>query len=351
MNKKIYAFWITLFLVFALLTWALSGILLPFVLSFILAYILNPLVVKLESKGCSRTVASVLVIAGLIVAILLAFLIVMPVLESQVIGFIQKIPTYVGALWDKLQPLFDAVKNYASAEQIATVKETMSNQSISFFNKIGGMLLDLFSQGMVLFNIVTFIIITPVITFYLLNDWPVIVDKIRGLIPQKKLPFFQEQMQEIDTTLSAFVRGQAMVCLFLALFYGIGLTIIGLDLGFVVGFISGILSFIPYVGSLSGFFISLLLAFTQSAGWGVFIGILFVFGIGQFIEGYVLTPKLVGDKVGLHPAWVIFALFAGGYLFGFMGVLLAVPVTAVLGVILRTTIKAYKESAFYKGSK
>ncbi len=351
MNKKIYAFWITLFLLLALLTWALSGILLPFVLSFILAYILNPLVVKLTAKGCSRTVASVLVIAGLIIAILLAFLIVMPVLESQVIGFIQKIPTYAEALWNKLQPLFDAVKNYASPEQIATVKETMSTQSISFFNKIGGMLLDLFSQGMVLFNIVTFIIITPVITFYLLNDWPIIVDKIRGLIPQKKLPFVQEQMQEIDTTLSAFIRGQAMVCLFLALFYGIGLTIIGLDLGFVVGFISGILSFIPYVGSLSGFFISLLLAFTQSAGWGVFIGILFVFGIGQFIEGYVLTPKLVGDKVGLHPAWVIFALFAGGYLFGFMGVLLAVPVTAVLGVILRTTIKAYKESPFYKGTK
>lgn len=351
MNKKIYAFWITLFLLLALLTWALSGILLPFVLSFILAYILNPLVVTLTAKGCSRTVASVLVIAGLIIAILLAFLIVMPVLESQVIGFIQKIPTYAEALWNKLQPLFDAVKNYASPEQIATVKETMSTQSISFFNKIGGMLLDLFSQGMVLFNIVTFIIITPVITFYLLNDWPIIVDKTRGLIPQKKLPFFQEQMQEIDTTLSAFIRGQAMVCLFLALFYGIGLTIIGLDLGFVVGFISGILSFIPYVGSLSGFFISLLLAFTQSAGWGVFIGILFVFGIGQFIEGYVLTPKLVGDKVGLHPAWVIFALFAGGYLFGFMGVLLAVPVTAVLGVILRTTIKAYKESPFYKGTK
>lgn len=351
MNKKIYAFWITLFLLLALLTWALSGILLPFVLSFILAYILNPLVVTLTAKGCSRTVASVLVIAGLIIAILLAFLIVMPVLESQVIGFIQKIPTYAEALWNKLQPLFDAVKNYASPEQIATVKETMSTQSISFFNKIGGMLLDLFSQGMVLFNIVTFIIITPVITFYLLNDWPIIVDKTRGLIPQKKLPFVQEQMQEIDTTLSAFIRGQAMVCLFLALFYGIGLTIIGLDLGFVVGFISGILSFIPYVGSLSGFFISLLLAFTQSAGWGVFIGILFVFGIGQFIEGYVLTPKLVGDKVGLHPAWVIFALFAGGYLFGFMGVLLAVPVTAVLGVILRTTIKAYKESPFYKGTK
>ncbi len=351
MNKKIYAFWISLFIIFALLTWALSGILLPFVLSFILAYILNPLVVKLESKGCSRTVASVFVITALIVAILLSFLIVLPILESQVIGFIQKIPFYATELWNKLQPLFDAVKNYASPEQLANVKETMSNQSMTFFNKIGGMLLDLFSQGMVLFNIVTFIIITPVITFYLLNDWPVITEKIQGLIPQKKLGFFQEQLSEIDITLSAFIRGQAMVCLFLALFYGIGLTIIGLDLGFVVGFISGILSFIPYVGSLSGFFISLLLAFTQSAGWGVFIGILFVFGIGQFIEGYVLTPKLVGDKVGLHPAWVIFALFAGGYLFGFMGVLLAVPVTAVLGVLLRTTIKAYKESSFYKGMK
>ncbi len=351
MNKKIYAFWITLLGVFALLTWALSGILMPFVLSFILAYILNPVVMKLTKKGWSRTVASVLVITGLIIAILMAFLIVMPVLESQVVAFVQKIPTYAGALWNKLQPLFDAVKNYVSPEQIANVKETMSNQSISFFNRIGGLLLDVFSQGMVLFNIVTFMIITPVITFYLLNDWPTIVDKVNGLIPRKKLPVFQEKMTEIDMTLSAFVRGQSMVCLFLALFYGIGLTITGLDLGFVVGFVSGILSFIPYVGSLSGFFISLLLAFTQSAGWAVFIGILFVFGVGQFIEGYVLTPKLVGDKVGLHPAWVIFALFAGGYLFGFMGILLAVPVTAVLGVLVRSVVKVYKNSPMYKGSK
>ena len=351
MNKKIYAFWITLFIVFALLIWLLNGILMPFILSFILAYILNPVVIKLEKKGCSRTVASVLIITALIIMILLGFLIIVPVLESQVIGFIQKIPTYAGALWGKLQPLFDTIKDYASEDQITNIKETMSHQSISFFNKIGGLLLDLFSQGMVLFNIITFIIITPVITFYILNDWPKIVEKTQSLIPQNKLLFFQDQMKEIDITLSAFIRGQAIVCLFLALFYGIGLTMIGLDLGFVVGFISGVLSFIPYVGSLSGFFISLLLAFTQSASWSVFIGILFVFGIGQFIEGYVLTPKLVGDKVGLHPAWVIFALFAGGYLFGFMGVLLAVPVTAVLGVLLRTIIKAYKESSFYIGSK
>ena len=139
---------------------------------------------------------------------------------------------------------------------------------------------------------------------------------------------YKEQIQKIDKTLSAYVRGQAVVCLFLGLFYGFGLTAIDLDLGFAVGFVAGIFSFIPYVGSLTGFALSLLLAWTQGGALSLWIGILLVFGIGQFIEGYVLTPKLIGDNVGLHPVWVIFALFAGGYLFGFIGILLAVPLAA-----------------------
>lgn len=348
MNKK-FVFWFIFTCLFGGLIYALRGILLPFILGFILAYILNPLTIRLEKKVCSRSVASGSIVVGLIITILSSLLIIFPILQSQIIGFIQKVPSYVSTLWNKILPFLDMAKGYTSPEQMDVFKETISSQAFSFFNKIGVVLLDLFGESMVLFNIVSFILITPIITFYLLNDWPTIVKKIKGFIPQHKINIVQDHLTQIDIILSAFIRGQVIVCLFLALFYGLGLTVIGLDLGFSVGFIAGILSFIPYVGSITGFILSLLLAFNQSAGWSLFVGVLLVFGIGQFIEGYILTPKLVGDKVGLHPAWVIFALFAGGYLFGFLGVLLAVPVSAVFGVLLRSGLQWYKKSAFYKG--
>ena len=349
--KKITLFWIGVLLLTALFFYLLRGIMLPFVMSFILAYILNPLVQKLVAHKWNRMVATLVVIVGLIVSILLSILIIVPVLEAQVVSFVRKIPTYANAPWLRVQPLFDYVKEYIHENQLANIKEALSQQSMSFVNELGNTLMNLFSQGAVLFDIVSFMIITPVVTFYLLADWEVIVAKIKKLFPRRNAPFIEEKMAELDMTLSAFVRGQAIVCLFLALFYGIGLSVIGIDLGFGIGFISGLLSFIPYVGSLTGFFLSLLMAFTQSAEWSLLIGILLVFGIGQFFEGYVLTPKLVGDKVGLHPAWVIFALFAGGSLFGFLGVLLAVPVAAMLGVLIRTAVGFYQNSSFYKAKK
>ena len=168
------------------------------------------------------------------------------------------------------------------------------------------------------------------------------------MFPRKYADFMNLKLGQIDEILSAFVRGQAIVCLFLGLFYGLGLSVIGLDFGFSIGLIAGIFSFIPYVGTLTGFVLSLLLAYTQSADWGLYAGILLVFGVGQFLEGYVLTPKLVGDKIQLHPVWVIFALMAGGSLFGFVGVLVAVPVAAVLGVVVRTLVEYYKKSSFFK---
>lgn len=349
--KKITFFWVGVLVLFCALFYLLRGIMLPFVMGFILAYILNPLVVKLEKRHFSRAISTGIVIVGLVVAILLSLLIIIPILEAQVVSFVVKIPTYANALWDRLQPLFDLIKNYISETQLTYIRESLSTQGLGFVNDLGDTLMKLFSQGAILFNIVSFIIITPVVAFYLLADWPIITDKIKALFPRRNLPFIDEKLGEIDMTLSAFIRGQAIVCVFLALFYGIGLSVIGLDLGFSVGFIAGILSFIPYVGSLTGFFLSLLLAFTQSAPWSLFIGILLVFGIGQFIEGYILTPKLVGDKIGLHPVWVIFALFAGGYLFGFLGVLLAVPVAAVLGVLCRTAVAFYQNSTFYRKVK
>ena len=329
----------------------LKGILLPFVLAFILAYILNPVVLKLEKHKLSRTGATGITVVGLILSILTALFIIFPVLEAQVVSFVSKIPFYAATFWDKMSPLFEKLKDYITPEQMDRLKTTFSGQSLSLINEIGSALLTLFTGWGALFNIISFIIITPVITFYILADWPSVIRRTKKLIPLKYTDAVWECLKQIDTTLSAFIRGQITVCLILALFYGIGLSVIGLDLGFSVGFIAGLFSFIPYVGSLTGFALSLLLAFTQSAPTGTFIGIFVVFGLGQVLEGYFLTPKLIGKKVGLHPAWIIFSLFSFGYLFGFLGVLLAVPTAAVIGVLVRIALKSYEQSSFYKGTK
>ena len=347
--KKTTFFWVISLLILCTLTFVLRSILLPFILSFVLAYFLNPLVVRLQNHHFNRIWATSVVIIGLLLVLLISLLILIPVLQSQIIAFAIKVPTLANALWIKVQPLFDMVKEHISETQLNYLKETMSLQTAGLMNDMSSTLMRLFTGWSALFNIVSFVVITPVVTFYLLNDWNILIDKIQSLYPRKKASFIKQKTDEIDAALSAFIRGQAVVCLFLALFYGFGLTTVDLDFGFSIGFIAGIFSFIPYVGSLTGFILSLLLAFTQSADWLLFAGILMVFGIGQFLEGYVLTPKLVGDKIGLHPVWVIFALMAFGSLFGFLGILLAVPVAAVLGVLIRTLIDFYKKSVYYKG--
>ncbi|MBE6449253.1 MAG: AI-2E family transporter [Alphaproteobacteria bacterium] len=347
--KKTTLFWIISSVVLCSLVFVLRGILMPFVLSFILAYILNPLIVKLQNKHFSRTLATSLVIFLLALAVLSSILILLPVLQAQIISFVVKVPTLANSLWLKVQPVFELIKEHISETQLSYLKETLSVQTSNFFGDISSALMRLFTGWSALFNVISFLIITPVVVFYLLLDWNEIVEKIKQLIPVKNAELINTKINEMDEILSAFIRGQAIVCLFLALFYGFGLTAIDLDFGFSIGFISGLFSFIPYVGSLTGFVLSLLLAFTQSADWVLFLGILMVFGAGQFLEGYVLTPKLVGDKIGLHPVWVIFALMAGGYLFGFLGILLAVPVSAVLGVLVRSAISCYKNSVYYKG--
>lgn len=349
-KKKVYFFWTAILITFVALIYVLHGILFPFVMGFILAYMLNPLVSKLEKHHFSRTWGTLIVILGLFFILLSSLLILIPILEAQIISFAIKIPSLSAELWKRIQPLFDLIKEYVSQTQLEYVKQAISEQSSNFFSGVSDILISLFSSWGAVFDIVSVVIITPVVAFYLLLDWKDLIAHIKNLYPRHLSDFLNNKIGQIDEILSAFIRGQALVCLFLGLFYGIGLSVIGLDFGFSIGFISGVFSFIPYVGTLTGFILSLLLAFTQSASWGLFCGILIVFALGQFLEGYILTPKLVGDKIHLHPVWVIFALFAGGYLFGFLGILTAVPVAAVLGVIVRTALEFYQKSSFYKGS-
>lgn len=350
-TKKKLLFWGIVFVALFGFLYLIRSILLPFVLSFILAYLLNPLSQKLSKKRGFKTIAPFVVVCGFVLSLLAVIVLLVPILESQVATFAAKVPGYASRLWNWLVPIADHLQDYLSADQMETLKQNLSVKSLSVLEGVGKALRSIFSGGMIVFDVITFIVITPVVTFYLLNDWDKIKASVNGLFPKQYASVIQKKLIEMDTLLSAFIRGQAIVCLVLGLIYGIGLTVIGVDLGFAVGFISGVFSFVPYLGTLTGFVLSLLLAATQGAAWAVYAGILVVFGVGQFLEGYVLTPKLVGDKVGLHPVWIIFALFAGGALFGFLGVLLAVPVLTIIKVLWLSALASYKESQFYKGKK
>lgn len=337
-------------LLLALLVWftiEVSSILLPFVLAFVLAYFLHPCVVKLEKWHFPRAVATGIVTALFCLFVVGTFLILIPILQTQVVALMVKLPALTNIVWEYAQHAVSYTKEKVSQEQLSQIAGAISQTIFSVANGLSARLLKMLTGGIVFFNIISLVSITPVVLFYVLRDWKGVEVKVSALIPQKNEKQVKSIWQEINTILSGFIRGQATVCICLALFYGVALSLIGLDFGLLVGLLSGILSFIPYFGFLTGVVLSVLLALVQHASMNLWIGIALVFLIGQILEGYVLTPKLVGDKVGLHPVWVIFALLAGGALFGFIGVLIAVPVSAVIGVFVRHIVLWYQKTPVY----
>lgn len=336
-------------LIVACFFYAISAILLPFILAFVLAYFLDPLVIKLTRRRWNRGWAAGAVVSGFCVFVIALFLILIPVLQTQVLAFMVKVPGMVALVWSKIKLLITYTQHTISPDQMYQLSDAVSQTAFGVLNSIGNGLLSVLTGSVVVFNVVSLLLITPVVLFYVLKDWDQVSENIKNLVPPKHKKEVGSVWQEINRTLSGFIRGQVSVCLALAVYYAIGLSVIGLELGALIGMIAGILSFIPYFGFLTGVVLSVLLAFSQGAGWGLWIGLLVVFIIGQVLESYVLTPKLVGENVGLHPVWVIFALLAGGVLFGFVGILVAVPVAAVIGVLVRRAIKWYESSPVYKG--
>lgn len=341
---------ILIILILTGLTWffvEISGILLPFVLAFVLAYFLHPAVNWLQEKKCSRSLATGIVTILFCFFILAVFLILVPILQAQILALMVQVPALGDELWKKIQSVILYTKENVTQEQLKQMASVVSKTVFSLFNTMGTSLLKVLTGGLLFFNIVSLILITPVVLFYVLRDWVFVEKKMADLIPLNKKEEAQSIFKEINTALSGFIRGQALVCLVLGAFYGVFLSLIGLDFGLLVGFLSGILSFIPYFGFLTGIILSCLLALVQQSPMTLWIGIGLVFLMGQILEGYILTPKLVGNKIGLHPVWVIFALLAGGALFGFLGVFVAVPVAAIIGVFVRRIIKWYRLTPVY----
>jgi predicted PurR-regulated permease PerM len=343
--------WGLLFVLIIVLLVFLRGVLFPFIVGFAIAYFLDPVCDRMERAGMSRTWATTVVTALFFVLFVLLLALLAPILYGQIIQFLNNLPRYVAAIQTKAEPLMNAARGYLATHDGTLEVKQFIEAHLGDVAKIGVAFLGKFVGGLqVTFDIISLFVVTPVVAFYLLRDWDAIVDKVDSWLPRQHVETIREQARLVDRTLAGFLRGQFTVCLLLGLFYGIGLSLVGLDFGLIVGLGTGLVSFVPYFGMLIGFVVGMALAIAQFDTLlpiGMVAG---VFVVGQVIEGNILTPKLVGDRVNLHAVWIMFALLTGGALFGFVGVLVAVPVAAVIGVLLRFALMQYSQSALYLGA-
>ncbi|HLL27787.1 MAG TPA: AI-2E family transporter [Xanthobacteraceae bacterium] len=343
-------FWLGALAVFILIVWLLHDILLPFVAGTALAYLLNPAADRLERLGIPRILATLIVVGSFVLFFVLAGILLFPLLGSQLFSFLQRLPDYV----TKLQQLItDENKEWLQhlvGDKLPDIQKTIGDLMGEAASWFGTFLKSLWSGGRAVISLFSLIIITPVVAFYVLYDWHAVVDKVDSWLPRRYRDTIRMLAGQIDRAIAGFLRGQALVCMILGLYYVVGLSFAGLNFGLLIGSISGLLTFIPYVGSLTGFLIGMIVAIVQFwPSWFSIIIVLTVFVIGQFLEGYVLSPKLVGESVGLHPVWLMFSLFAFGYLFGFVGLLIAIPLAAAVGVLLRFALGEYLASPLYTG--
>ncbi|MEM7617406.1 MAG: AI-2E family transporter, partial [Pseudomonadota bacterium] len=273
-------------------------------------------------------------------------ILLMPLIYDQMLNLIHKIPIYIEYIQNNFLPNLTSKIRDINPDIENNLHNSMNDLSKYAFNFLAKILENIWSSGIALLNIFSLIFITPIVIFYLLRDFDIMMDKIKKILPKKHLPVILEQVDLINLTLAGYIRGQTNVCLILGSFYAIALLIVGLNFGLAIGFITGILAFIPYVGVLIGMTIGVAVAFVQYEGFAGYTNILIVvaiFLIGQFLEGNFVSPKLVGDKVNLHPVWIIFGMLAGAQLLGFVGVLLAIPVTATIGVLVRFVYNIWLE--------
>ncbi len=340
--------WLIILLLFGAAVYVLRSVLMPFVAGIIIGYLLDPWASKFEKLGVNRTWATILTMFLLVLVLVPTLVALFGVIDNQLGHFLSVLPEYMSALIKKIEPLIVSLQERFPAMEADKIREAIRGNMGNALRMAGNLLRKLVSGGFALMNILSLILITPVVAFYMLRDWKPFVKKVDDLLPKHSKKNIEKQAKEIDGILSSFIRGQLSVCVLLGTFYAVGLYLVGLDLGVLVGFIAGIISFIPYVGSIFGFVVSLGIAFAQFDTLMPIAQVVGVFMIGQFIEGNFLTPNLVGDSVGLHPVWIMFALLAGGVLLGFLGLMVAVPVAAIIGVIVRHAIDNYKESSLYK---
>ncbi|NVO23416.1 AI-2E family transporter [Donghicola sp. C2-DW-16] len=331
--------------VFFITLWYLGNTLLPFFVGAAVAYFLDPVADWLEAHGLSRVMATVVITLCAVLVFVVAALIIVPTMAEQAVNLFKTAPDIMEKLKTSLTSRFPEMVASGSPVHNAL---TSAGQTIQ--EKGGELLQGVLSSAASLLNIAMFFVVVPVVSFYLLLDWDNMIAKIDELLPRDHAPVIRKIFGDIDATLASFVRGQGTVCLILGTYYAVSLMIVGLNFGLVVGFIAGLVSFIPYVGAIVGGVLSIGLALFQFWGdWWMIAAVFAVFQVGQILEGNVLTPMLIGNSVGLHPVWLILALSVFGSIFGFIGLLVAVPLAASLGVVIRYIASQYKDSRLYKG--
>ena len=343
-------FWLFAAAIFIGFLYLFSSILLPFLAGMILAYFLDPVADRLERLGLSRLWATIVILIAFIVVLVLGLMIVIPVLASQLADLIANIPDYLS----RLQSLITGIDPEWIAKNTGVDANSLREGLASLLTQGAGFLTTLFksiwSSGKTLIDIAGLFVVTPVVAFYMLLDWDRMVATVDRWVPRDHVATVRQIAADVNLATAGFVRGQGTLCIVLGLMYAVGLTLVGLNFGLLIGIFAGIISFIPYVGSLTGLALSVGVAFVQFwPDWQWIAAVVGVFLVGQFIEGNILQPRLVGKSVGLHPVWLMFALFAFGYMFGFVGLLVAVPASAAVAVLVRFAISRYLESPLYRG--
>ncbi len=349
-NGQQYILVLGALLLCAFFLYVLRSVLLPFAVGIVVAYFLNPSVGRLAKFGMSRAIATSVVMGLFILILIPGIFLFGSMIVSQIADFIGKLPNYADTFVKRIMPLVEELKTRFTGFSSDNLESMLRENAFGSVNLLGKILKSVITNGFAFINLLSLLLISPVVAFYMLRDWPEFTDKMRELVPQKYRGNVLEAVQEVNKIVSGYLRGQFCVCLVLGSYYSLGLWSVNLEMGITVGFLAGMISFIPYVGSISGFIMAMALAITQYGTWDKITAVIVVFAIGQFVEGNFLTPKLVGENIGLHPVWVMFALLAGGVIWGLLGMIIAVPVAAIIGVLLRYLLKNYRESALYLDS-
>lgn len=345
-------FWVVALAVFVAVLWLLSDILLPFAAGMVLAYLLDPVARRAERFGIGRAISALIIIALVIVALVLAVMLIAPIIADQFASFMDKLPGYVARLQSLLTDPSRPWLGKVFGGELPDAGKSVGPLVTQSAGWITAFLAKLWSGGRAVFSILSLLIITPVVAFYLLLDWDRVLSSVDSWIPLPHRDTVRGLAREIDAAIAGFVRGQAVICLLLAIFYALGLTLAGLNFGFLIGLMTGLFAFIPYVGAATGAIIAGIVTVAQFwPNWSPMLMVAGVFLVGQALEGYVLSPRLVGAKVGLHPVWLMFSLLAFGYLFGFLGLMIAIPVAAAIGVLVRFALRQYQASPIYTGGR
>jgi predicted PurR-regulated permease PerM len=341
-------FWTGCLAAFIGTLWLFNDILAPFILGIAIAYMLDPVMRKMSYQRIPRWASALFILTVFFAFLTVILLLIAPTLFRQAEMLISQIPNYIQNLMDYLNPYMGWIESRIGDNYVEELTQAAKDSAGKIVSVTGGIVGGIATGGKIMVGFITTLVLTPIVAFFMMTEWPNIVKWVEGLYPRQHVELIRGLLQKIDRKVSGFIRGQIIVAFLLGMIYAIALSIAGLNYGFLIGIGTGIFSIIPFVGSTLGLITSVAVAWFQSGDLSYVAIIAGIFFGGQFIEGNFLSPKVVGDSVGLHPLWILFALTAGGSLLGIVGMLIAVPVAAVIGVLGGFAIQQYKSSPLYQ---